>query len=186
MTLKKIELILIALVALGLFLNYVVLLPQTAMLLVTSLGTLSIIYFLNGFAVVNEGDGSPQKGMVLKLENIANFAFSVFVIGFLFSIQSWPNSSYFLKIGGASILLVLLMLGVNYSKTQTYNAYILKRALIYGLLEVVLLSLPPYTLIDIKYRNHPAYAEALKKTMENPGDSALRAKFEAERAKLNK
>jgi hypothetical protein len=77
-------------------------------------------------------------------------------------------------------------MGFIYFKTQTYNPMLLKRVLIYGGLLVVLSMLPQFTLLNLKYRAHPEYADALKKSIANPGDTTLRAKVDAERVKMNR
>lgn len=186
---KKIELVLVAFALIALLGDFAFMVPFGSMLVVLSLGCLATFYFTGGLSIFsarpNKGDEATTSDIGFKIENVAGLVFSVVMIGFLFNIQTWPMASQYLNFGLAGIGLLLVLIGLKYLRTKTYDAYLLKQALLYGCLLVILTVLPPFTLINIKYRSHPAYREALKKSRENPTDTALRTKVMQEAEKLN-
>lgn len=189
MTRKKIELILVAFAVIALLADFVLLVPFGGLLVVIALGCLSLFYFTSGLNVFSsrpsKGEEATSSDIGFKVENVAGLVFSVVMIGLLFNIQNWPMEAQYLNFGLAGIGLLLVLIGLKYLRTKTYDAYLLKQGLIYGCLLVILMVLPPFTLINIKYRSYPAYREALKRSIQNPTDTGLRAKVMHEAKKLN-
>lgn len=51
---------------------------------------------------------------------------------------------------------------------------------------VILYVMPPYTLLNMKYKDYPAYREALIKSIEHPEDEAIRQKYVDEAEKMER
>jgi hypothetical protein len=186
---KKIELILAAFIVMALLADFLFVVAMGSLLIVLTLGCLTTFYFITGFNSFSprpsKDENITKNDIGFKIENVAGLVFSVLTIGFLFKIQSWPQGSFYLNIGLAGLGLLLVLSGFKYVRTKTYDAYLLKQITILGLLAIVLMATPHFTLIDIKYRSQPAYRDALKKSVENPGDTALRNKVLQEQEKMN-
>jgi hypothetical protein len=186
---KKAELILVIFIVIALLVNFAFVVPMGSLLVVLTLGCLTTFYFISGLSLFSarpsKDENITTSDIGFKIENIAGLVFSVLTIGFLFKIQSWPQGSFYLNIGLAGLGLLLVLIGLKYARTKIYDAYLLKQITILGLLAIALIALPQTALIDIKYRSQPAYRDALKKSVENPGDTALRNKVLQEQEKMN-
>lgn len=193
MTIKKLELIAVAITFVSFILTMLV--PATNMLLVVGLGTLTYLNFLGGFALVddlNKPNENPTaqtpsaNPRAVKVHFFFGIAFTVSCAALLFKLMNWPNADMLIYIALAGLTVAAFIVAANYSKTSYYSPAIVKRLVIYIVLCATLVSLPQYTLLNFKYRNHPAYLEALKKSIKNPSDTAARNKLNLERQKLGK
>ncbi|MBB6610380.1 hypothetical protein H7F15_04960 [Pontibacter sp. Tf4] len=191
---KKTEIILGAMAAVALITN-LLFAPTGNILIVLSLSVLSILYMYLSFALFN----GIRFRHILKKESykgistmriigaiFTGLALSITLIGILFKYQLWPGATINLRVGLSGLVLMVLIGAVGYARSKAaYYANIAKRIAIYGALGIIMLLLPTDELIEIRYRNHPEYAEALKKAIAAPGNEDLWQKAEAERQRMN-
>lgn len=188
MTIKKIESYLLIFMAIVLIANFTIMLPFGAMLVTTGLMTLAMIYFISGMAAYDAGKttaDNPSAKPAFGFDNFVNMVFAVFMIGTLFTIQYWPNASFFMNVALTTLALSLAVIIFKHSNGKPYNAALAKRVVVYLCLGIILAVMPRFTLLDIKYRSQPAYRDALKNSIEHPRDSAAREKLNLETKKLN-
>jgi hypothetical protein len=191
---KKAELILgiLSLLAVGMNL---LLVPGGSVLTVLTLSTFSMMYFYFGFALFNGirlrqiSKKDSYKGIstwrILGAAG-AGVAISWLIIGLMFKFQSWPGAHFNLGFGLAALSIVTGIGLVKYAKSKSpYYTRIFKRAAVFGGLGLILLIAPKTSWVEFKYRNHPAYVDALKKAMADPDNEALWENVEAERQKMN-
>jgi hypothetical protein len=191
---KKTELIVATLSILALALN-LLLIPGGGVLTVLTLSTLSMLYFCLGFALFNAigwSEISNEHGYkgISKLRIVgaigAGFALSTTTVGLMFKFQSWPGADFNLIVGLVGLLIVVIIGLIKYAKNKSdYYTGIFKRAAVFGGLGLVLLLTPKASWMELKYRKHPAYVEAMKKAMIDPENKELWDKVEVERQKMN-
>jgi len=133
-----------------------------------------------GAAVSELAEAKPPTRFLPLL----HFVFALPCIAMIFKLQSWPSADTFLYAAIGALVITALAVGNNYIKTSYFNPAIVKRIIIYATCCLILLLLPKYALIDVKYRNHPAYRDALKNSIEHPGDTSLSNKANRERLKM--
>jgi hypothetical protein len=191
---KKTELIAGIIAALSIILQ-AFLIPGSGPLTVLSLSSLSIIYFWFGILLFNDirlraafkkisyaGISTARKIGAIG----AGFALSTIVIGIMFRIQCWPGANVMLLDGFAMIVIVCIVAGFKYPKNKSeYYNRIFKRAAIFGGFGFVLMILPPYSWSQLRYKNHPAYRDALKNSSEDPTNQALWDKVKEEKEKMD-
>src|SRR5690606_34042119 len=104
-----------------------------------------------------------------------------------FKLQFWPGASLLLIIGLSALLIVTIISLIKYkvNKSHLYKN-IRIRAAITGICGIILFMSPSNILIEIKYRNHPEYIEAIKKLNQDPDNIELRKKVEEEYKKMYK
>ncbi|OCX51889.1 hypothetical protein BEL04_17960 [Mucilaginibacter sp. PPCGB 2223] len=193
MSIKKLELICAAVTLAG-FLLAITVAPMFTILYTAGLNILALLYFIGGtniFGTIKKPDETApvQPGGVLtksRFTPVLHFIFAIPCIALVFYLQNWPNALFYLQVALIALAVAAGAVAFNYSKTSYYNPSIVKRVAIYAGICLIMLSLPKYALIDIKYRNAPAYRDALKNTMAHPGDTALRHQFEQEREKMGR
>jgi hypothetical protein len=188
MTIKKLESYFLIFMAVVLIANFITMLPFGAILVTVGLMTLAMIYFLSGMVATetgkDPGDNNPGK-KAFGFDNFVNMVFAIFMIGALFTIQYWPNASFFINLSLVGLAIVVAVIAFKYSNGKSYNASLAKRAVAYLCFAIALAVLPRFTLLDIKYRSQPAYRDALKNSIEHPRDSAAREKLNLETKRLN-
>lgn len=117
---------------------------------------------------------------------LTGLALSMTIIGLLFKFQSWPGATMNLAIGLLGLVIALIVGTIKYSKTKSdYYTKIFKRIAVYGGLGVILLLLPKETWLELKYRNHPNYVNAIKNAKADPDNQELWDKVDEERQKMN-
>lgn len=191
---KKTEIVLLILTLIALGMNFFII-PFGGVLSIFFIGMLSMIYFAFGFAVFN----NIRLRNVFKSENYSGigslrmigaigtgFSLSIVTIGILFKFQLWPGANANLAVG----LLGLAMIGIiglikYFFKKSDYIRKILVRTLLFGGIGLFLFLTPMDRWVDIKYRNHPEYAEALKNSMADPNNPLLREKEREEYMKMH-
>lgn len=191
---KKAEIIILTLSIIAIGLN-LLLIPGAGVLTALTLSTLSVIYMYFGFAFFNDIRlrnifKKEAYGQIDKLRIIGaigtGFALSLTIIGLLFKFQFWPGADYNLGAGLFGLLIVTIVGAIKYSKNKSeYYKRIFTRVALFGGLGLILILIPNSTWIEIKYRNHPAYADALKKSIAAPEDKELWEKVEVERKRMN-
>lgn len=191
---KKAELTLgiLSLIAVGMNL---LLVPGGSVWTVLTLSTFSMMYFYFGFALFNgirlRGISKKDSYKGISTWRIlgaagAGVAISWMIIGLMFKFQSWRGAHFNLGFGLAALSLVTAIGLVKYAKSKSpYYTRIFKRVAIFGGLGLILLIVPKTSWVEFKYRNHPAYVDALKKAMADPDNEALWEDVKAERQKMN-
>lgn len=107
-------------------------------------------------------------------------------IGLMFKFQSWPGADFNLGAGLVGLLIVTIIGVIKYSKNKSkYYIRIFLRAAIFGGLGLILMLTPKTSWVELKYRNHPEYVDALMKAMADPDNKELWDNVETERQKKN-
>lgn len=191
---RKYEIIIGSLSILALGLN-LLLIPSGGILTVLTLSILSIIYVFLGFALFNDirlrnifkkESYTSVSGLRILGAVGAGWALSATINGLMFKFQSWPGADSNLGVGLVGLLIVTIIGTIKYSKNKSeYYTRIFMRIAIFGGLGLILMLTPKTSWIELKYRNHPAYVDALKKAMADPDNIKLWDKVEAERQKMN-
>ncbi len=191
---KKTEIIIVTLSFLALGLN-LLLIPGGGLLTVLTFSILSVLYMYFGFALFNDirlrdiFKKDSYKGISSKRIFGAigtGFALSAMTAGLMFKFQSWPGADFYLKAGLFGLLIVTVIGLVKYYKNKSdFYTRIFKRVAIFGGLGLVLTLTPKTVFVELKYRNHPEYVDALKKAMTDPGNKELWDNVETERQKMN-
>jgi hypothetical protein len=191
---RKSEIIIGSLSILALGLN-LLLIPSGGILTVLTLSILSIIYVFLGFALFNDirlrnifkkESYTSVSGLRILGAVGAGWALSATINGLMFKFQSWPGADSNLGVGLVGLLIVTIIGTIKYSKNKSeYYTRIFMRIAIFGGLGLILMLTPKTSWIELKYRNHPAYVDALKKAMADPDNIKLWDKVEAERQKMN-
>lgn len=190
---KKTEITILTISIIAIGLNFF-LVPGGSVLTVFSLGFLATIYFYFGFALFN----SIRLRNIFKKESYkditsqriigaigAGVSLGITAIGILFKLLSWPGASVNLGAGLLGLIIVLIIGTIKYFNTKsTFYLPIFKRAGLFGALGLVLLLTPKSTFIDIKYRNHINYANALKNSIADPTNEELHRILDEERIKM--
>ncbi len=192
MTIKKIELA-VAAITLAAFALAMTILPALSIFYVMGLGTLAMLYAIGGtniFGTLNK----PAKDAVAELKEAGpagrivpffHLLFAMPCVALLFKLQTWPSANSFLYLAIAVLVAGALWVLNNYVKTGYFNPSLVKRIAVYAGCCFILLSLPAYGILDIKYRNHPAYRDALKYVIQHPGDTAARQKMNSAQREMD-
>jgi len=190
---KKAELVILTLSLIALGLN-LLLVPGSGVVAVVGISVLSVIYFYLGFAFFNNirlrsiFKKESYKGVgTLRIVGAlgAGFAISTTAIGILFKFQSWPGVEFTLGAGLAGLFIVTVIGLIKFAKNKSaFYTKIFKRVAIFGVLGILLLAIPAASWVELKYRNHPDYVEAYKKSLADPDNEELRNNLEAERQKM--
>lgn len=190
---KKIELIVGLISLLSLVLN-LLLVPGGGVLTILMLSIFSMLYFALSIVILNNiGLRSAFKKESYKgistariIGSIATgIALSITIIGVLFKFQSYPGANLELIYGLTGLIIVLIVGLIRYIKTKNkFYIDVFKRLLIVGGFGLMLILMPNGMLIDIKYRNHPEYAKALKNVTIDPFNKDFQGKLQEERQKL--
>ncbi len=191
---KKAEIILIGVFIIGLIL-YTFKLSGGSFLLIMSLGSLSVIYFLFGAILFKNTNvtgtldklsknGLNKGNVKIALKKFGiGYAFSVAVIGILFKLLSWLGADIMLMIGTIGICIVAVIL-VSKQRKDKRSSNIVKRAILFGGLCLFLLLLPTKTWLNFRYPDNPDYVQAVLEYQEDPTNKELKDKVEEERHKL--
>jgi hypothetical protein len=190
---KKAEKI-IGIIAILSLLMQVFLLPGGNVLTVLSLTALSIIYFNLGFLLFNDirlrdafkkssytGISTSRKIGAL----VTGIALSMTTIGLMFKFQLWPGANIMIVEGFTPLVIISVVALIKYLQNRSnYYIGIFRRAVIFGSIALVFIVSPYSSWIDIKYRKHPAYRDALKNANANPENQALWDKVQEEKEKM--
>ncbi len=191
---KKTELIfgLLSIIAIGLNLLYV---PFCNVFTILVLGTFATFYFIFSYPILNNVEiknifNNEAMKMISTGRKVgaigAGFALSTTIIGILFKIQSYPGAKFELMNGLYGILIVAVIVVFKYLKTKSeFYKKALIRIIIIGGFGLLFYNISYKTIINIKFRNHPAYAEALINMKAHQGDTIYMDKFQIERQKLH-
>ena len=190
---KRIEIILVIMTFLAI-LAKLFHLPGSSILTVFSFSLISSLYFYFGFALFNKirlrnifkkesYDGISAVRIIGAIGT--GIALSVSTISIVFKFQDWPGASFQLYVGFSSLLVVTAISAVKISKDQTgYYKKILLRAGVYGLMCIVLISIPTKTWLNWQYPNYPEYVNAVLEAKKNPENQELWENVEKESEKM--
>ena len=191
---KRIELILIITCIISIILDFA--LVHRGFIMYSML-SLALFYLIFCFAVFNSirfkslfckdsynGIGTLKilgaifTGIILFIEI---FGILAFLIDLPFALAS-------LFIGSLFLTIISIIGGVKYfQKKSNYYVQVLKRVLVFWLLNIVFVSIMPQsTWLNIKYRNYPEYLEVLKEKRNSPFDIELLKKEMALRDEIYK
>ena len=146
--------------------------PGNSFLLVVSLSTLALFYYLS-FAYFN----NIRIRDIFKIKAYSNtnvkrilgtivlgFALSLCVLGILFKIQFYSNANIILLSGLFYLCVILITTLFFYFRNKSFfYKKILNRIIIIGSICFLFSVIPSTTLVDIYYRNKPEYRDSLKK-----------------------
>jgi uncharacterized membrane protein len=179
---KKAEIILGILALLAIALN-LLLVPGSGIITVLSLMALSIFYAYFSVAFFNDlllkvafKKESYKEISTLRVVGaiLTGFALAITIVGLLFKFQSWPGASINLLLGFSGLAIALIVGLPKYLKTKSkYYSKIFKRIGVYGGFALMFILLPSTLWLELKYRNHPYYVEAVKKVLADPGNESL-------------
>jgi LPXTG-motif cell wall-anchored protein len=151
---------------------------------------LSFFYLVFGFLLIHElslrdlfKGRLPSTGASRVISSVLLGAvFSVLAMGILFKFMIWNGADNMLLLGLLGLLPVLAWnlraatnAGVGFPQRLLYRSVLLGG---FGLL-FFLMSFN--TWIDLRHRNHPSYAEALKESLANPDDPEYKERLRQER-----
>ncbi|MEI6820798.1 MAG: hypothetical protein WCL51_02605 [Bacteroidota bacterium] len=191
---KKTELIfgLLSIIAISLNLLYV---PFCNVFTILVLGTFATFYFIFSYPILNNievkniinNEAMKMISTARKVGTIgAGFVLSTTIIGILFKIQSYPGAKFELLNGLYGILIIAIIVVYKYLKTKSeFYKKALLRIIIIGGFGLLFYNISYKTIIHTKFRNHPAYAEALINMIAHQGDTIYMDKFQIEREKLH-
>lgn len=157
---------------------------------------LSCLYFYLGFAHFNE---IPFRKIFKKssYKEISTgciagsiglgISFSIIIIGFLFKFLILPGSHEMLIIGtvflAAQTFFGALIFFKKHKGRSEFYIKNFKRVFTILILGLISYWFPLDSLIDVRYRGRPKYAELLKKSVKNPDNEQVKVELELEREK---
>ena len=173
---KRAEIIFLILALVAIALN-LFLIPGATLLTILAFSALAMIYYF-GFLLFNDiklrkifkkESYQGLSGVRALLAGLAGIALSITTMGLLFKIQMYPGANIMLYVGLAGLVIVAIIGAVTYTKSASkFYTKIFSRIALFG--GVALLSIfgPSNLWIEFKYRDHPAYLDALKQSLADP------------------
>ncbi|WP_226294376.1 GldL-related protein [Aquimarina algicola] len=186
---RKIEILLLSFSCLG-FLMFILNYPFGSIILILSLLSLSSIYFFLGFWLFHHhrfGLIFNKKSSFAKvIGRIATgIGISIVILGIMFKLFRWPFANQNLMIGLCFCTLIMILSLIMFiAKKDIFYKTIAIRTVFYVLIGLLLLLLPSYTFIKIKYRDYPKYIEVVKKLEADPNNILLQQEEEKEYNKM--
>jgi glucan phosphoethanolaminetransferase (alkaline phosphatase superfamily) len=170
------------------------LIPFTGVILILSLGALSVIYMFGSIPLFNN----------ITLRNVFNQEFfkdistgkiigslclgmtlSIIAIGILFKLMIWPGGMNNLVVGLVCLGIIIVIAFIRYSSGKSiYYIDVFKRSAFIVIIAVPFLFISENLIMEFKYRNHPAYLQAWKKYKADPSNPKLREQLNLERMKM--
>ncbi|WP_378172989.1 hypothetical protein [Aquimarina sp. SS2-1] len=152
-------------------------------LIIISLFGLSCLYFYFGFAIFNK----LSLRRIFKKESYqgisawrivgaicTGISISIVLLGVLFKIFRWPFANQLLIIG-VSFLNVIFLAGLYkiLKEKRPFYQRLMVRVVFYGISGYIFWFIPTYTFLELKYKNHPDYIEAVKRLDKDPENPEL-------------
>ena len=186
---KNFERIVATIALLGIILK-LCMVSSGSILIVISLSTLYIFYFLS-FIFLNgirfrdifkrESYKHTNAKRIIGAIGIG-FALSTIIMGILFKLLFWTGADQQLIVGLPLAAFISIIAFIFYLRNKIeYYRRIFRRVAIIGGFGLLLYLTPTNTLVDLYYRNDPEYAELYKKVLSDPYNQELRKQFEIKR-----
>ncbi len=190
---KKTEPIL-ALISLLAVLMRIFHIPGADALLVICITGLTFIYFYVGFALFNGIHVTKifKKDSYREVERkrilggvVTGMVLSISLMGIMFKLLVFPGAQLMLIQGitGIAIVMIIALIRFYTGKDQYYKR-ILKRIVVVGFFNVILLSIPNKTWLNWNYPNNPDYVNAVLNAEKDSKNVELREKVEEEWKKM--
>lgn len=187
---KILEKVLVALVVLGVVMS-LFLITGGGLLSPIALLSLAIFYALpnslktkNSVPIEYEANDILDTPLSLKKSSSnmgVNIALPIAIIGMLFKFMSYPGAMLMLNIGVIALAVVGVFVGKRYFENKAlYYKQLLIRVALVAFIGVFLLSLPPETIFNFKFRNHPDLKRAIEQANANPNNDSLQYVLELE------
>ncbi|MBA3901031.1 MAG: hypothetical protein H0X62_12625 [Bacteroidetes bacterium] len=190
---RKAEITLVILSIFAIAMN-LLLVPYASIITVLTLSALSMIYFYLGIALFNDiklkyalKKASYKFTSTMKIYGgiATGIALSMTTIGIMFKLQSWPGASFNLWPGLLGLTIISIIGGIKFMKDRTwFYKRIFVRVAIFGGMGLTFAIISERTLLEIKFKNHPEYVEALKKAMDEPNNNELWEAVEVKRQEM--
>jgi hypothetical protein len=190
---KRTEQIFAILAIIAILLN-ILLVPGGHILTLLTLFALISIYFYFAFALFNRirlrkifRKESYVNVSALKIIGAigAGFALSISLTGILFKFMRWPGASVNLMAGLFLLVIISIICLVRYfTNKSAFCKRILIRTSSIGAIGFILFMIPSASITRFKYRNYPAYLEAIEKHQQYPDDVDIMRQMDEERRKM--
>lgn len=192
---KKAELTLTVLFVVALLINLMDV-PGGAILTILSLTALSMLYFYLSFLLFNDVPLSAitkkdayqhttRKRIIGSI--LTGMAIGILLMGILFMVERWPGAAVMTTYGLALLFVAGVVALIQYSQGKSpFYLGVLKRVVPYLVLGVILHFFSQALFLDFKYRNYPAYIEAVKAWQADPTNDALHEQMEVEQIRMHK
>ena len=190
---KKFEIIIAVVSVIALVLSFL-LVPHAGSAETSTLLIYSMFYWIFSFALLNNVPfrdifkKKAYKGIGWKRivgAICTGYALSVIITGIFLKFLFLPGALITLLWGIICFLVIAIISVIKYEKNHSpFYAGILKRIAIIGGLGIISLLLSSDMLIDVKYRNYPEYAKAMKDVRNNPRSIKLEKKLSEESIKM--
>ncbi|MEZ4800510.1 MAG: hypothetical protein R2809_12225 [Flavobacteriales bacterium] len=159
--------------------------PLSNFMIVISLSVLACLYFVGTYFLYAKPKSETTSAQASNSETFGiigtGLGLAATIVGLLFSIQIWPQTGS--TLAGAMVILAL-SIGFLYTKKNSITRFeiprLIRTSIIVGVLGLVFYFIPQNSLIDVYYRQHPAYKEALKAYLEDSSNEEKRAKLDEE------
>ena len=186
---KKLEIIL-GLIAAIAFIMSLFFVPGSSLLILLSLGSLSILYYAFSLFLFNKidlsqiGNRNIYKG-ISKLRIIGSIAVGIVLsttcAGIMFKLIHYPGATIILNIGLITNLVLFIVILIKLLRiNEKYYIRILKRIMVVGGIGLMLVSISELTIVKFKFRNYPEYIKIYEAHINDPQNEELRIKNEIE------
>ncbi|MBS2099616.1 GldL-related protein [Carboxylicivirga linearis] len=186
---KKLEIIL-GIIATTAFIMNLFFVPGSSLLILLSLGTLTILYYAFSLLLFNKidlnqiGNRYTYQG-ISKLRIIGSIAAGIVLsttyAGIMFKLIHYPGATIVLNIGLITNLVVFIVILIKHLRiNDNYYLRILKRIMIIGGIGLMLVSISELTIVKFKFRNYPEYINIYEAHINDPQNEELRIKKEIE------
>jgi hypothetical protein len=173
-------------------------LPFGGMLTVFGFFGLACFYMYFSFAFFNNiplkkifktesytADTSEKRDYRILISVFLGVSLSLLLTGLLFYFMFWPSAFLMMSVGIVSLIPMLIISIIRFSQTKSkFYIRIFIRVAIIGIMALFFRLMPNTTWLEIKYRNHPGYIEAMKNLWEDPNNIELGIELQKEEDKM--
>ena len=168
--------------------------PFAASIIALLMLVLSLLYLFLSFGLLNMirlknlFKKESYKGISnLRMNGsiVTGFVFSLIVIASLYKFQRWPYGNYLLYVGLICLVPIIAVVIFKYYKQKSsFYKSLLVRLSIISFVGTLLFVTSWETILEMKFRKHPDYIEAVKNQMEDPENEELNQKVYEEQIKM--
>lgn len=190
---KKTEIITLSLALIAVIMSLLSI-TGASILIVLSLSVAAVLYQYFSFALMHElplkrafkKESYPENsGKFIALAVLSGIALSFGAVGAMFKLLHWPGANVILLSAiGTNLAIFIATFLLSKGKSLVVIKNIQKRSAVAFLICCGLFYFGSYIFLDLKYRAHPDYIEAVKAFQNNPNDEGLRMKMEDEKMKM--